>query len=97
MADLMTEVNIIAAGGSPVIVGVGIDCSKDRVHAGRGQDQFRALSAERKLRFLTCAAVHHITGQVSQGGDVTGRVDTVRAIVTLATQHNKKTGQGGTP
>jgi hypothetical protein len=42
-------------------------------------------------------AVRHITGQLSQCGDVTGRVDTAGVIVTFAIQHNKKTGQGGTP
>ena len=63
IADIIGRANAIAAGGRPVIVGIRIDYSKRTAFtAGAVKTNFGRFPLSEKLRFLTRAAVRHVTG-----------------------------------
>ena len=63
IAAVMSEANRIAAGGRPVIVAIRIDYSKKTAFTlGAVKTNFGRFPLNEKLRFLTRAAVRHITG-----------------------------------
>ena len=63
IADVIGKANTIAAGGRPVIVGIRIDYSKRTAFtAGAVKTNFGRFPLSEKLRFLTRAAVRHVTG-----------------------------------
>jgi len=62
IADIIGRANAIAAGGRPVIVGIRIDYSKRTAFtAGAVKTNFGRFPLSEKLRFLTRAAVRHVT------------------------------------
>jgi acetolactate synthase I/II/III large subunit len=63
IAGVIAEANEIAHGGKPVIVGVKIDYSKRTAFTlGAVKTNFGRFPLNEKLRFLTRAAVRHVTG-----------------------------------
>ena len=63
IADIIGKANAIAGGGRPVIVGIRIDYSKRTAFtAGAVKTNFGRFPLSEKLRFLTRAAVRHVTG-----------------------------------
>jgi len=63
IADIIGKANAIAGGGRPVIVGIRIDYSKRTAFtAGAVKTNFGRFPLGEKLRFLTRAAVRHVTG-----------------------------------
>ncbi len=63
IADAIGKANEIASGGRPVIVGIRIDYSKKTAFTvGAVKTNFGRFPLNEKLRFLTRAAVRHVTG-----------------------------------
>jgi acetolactate synthase-1/2/3 large subunit len=63
IAGMIGSANEIAASGKPVIVGVRIDYSKKTAFTlGAVKTNFGRFPLNEKLRFLTRAAVRHVTG-----------------------------------
>jgi acetolactate synthase-1/2/3 large subunit len=63
IAGAIAKANEIANGGKPVIVGVKIDYSKRTAFTlGAVKTNFGRFPLNEKLRFLTRAAVRHVTG-----------------------------------
>jgi len=63
IASVIGSANEIAASGRPVIVGVRIDYSKKTAFTlGAVKTNFGRFPLNEKLRFLTRAAVRHVTG-----------------------------------
>jgi acetolactate synthase I/II/III large subunit len=63
IAGVIKQANDIAAGGRPVIVAVRIDYSKKTAFTlGAVKTNFGRFPLNEKLRFLTRAAVRHVTG-----------------------------------
>ncbi len=63
IADVIGKANAIASGGRPVIVAIRIDYSKRTAFTlGAVKTNFGRFPLNEKLRFLTRAAVRHVTG-----------------------------------
>jgi len=63
IAGVIKQANEIAAGGRPVIVAVRIDYSKKTAFTlGAVKTNFGRFPLNEKLRFLTRAAIRHVTG-----------------------------------
>jgi acetolactate synthase I/II/III large subunit len=63
IAGVISKANEIAAGGRPVIVAIRIDYSKKTAFTlGAVKTNFGRFPLNEKLRFLTRAAVRHVTG-----------------------------------
>jgi acetolactate synthase-1/2/3 large subunit len=63
IAGVIGKANEIAAGGRPVIVAIRIDYSKKTAFTlGAVKTNFGRFPLNEKLRFLTRAAVRHVTG-----------------------------------
>jgi acetolactate synthase-1/2/3 large subunit len=63
IAGAINEANRIASGGRPVIVAVRIDYSKRTAFTqGTVKTNFGRFPLNEKLRFLTRAALRHVTG-----------------------------------
>jgi acetolactate synthase-1/2/3 large subunit len=63
IADVIAKAGAIASGGRPVIVAVRIDYSKRTAFTvGAVKTNFGRFPLNEKLRFLTRAAVRHVTG-----------------------------------
>jgi acetolactate synthase I/II/III large subunit len=63
IADVIAKANAIAGGGRPVIVAVRIDYAKRTAFTlGAVKTNFGRFPLNEKLRFLTRAAVRHVTG-----------------------------------
>jgi acetolactate synthase-1/2/3 large subunit len=63
IADVIAKANAIASGGRPVIVAIRIDYSKRTAFTlGAVKTNFGRFPLNEKLRFLTRAAVRHVTG-----------------------------------
>ena len=63
IAGVISKANEIAAGGRPVIVAIRIDYSKKTAFTlGAVKTNFGQFPLNEKLRFLTRAAVRHVTG-----------------------------------
>jgi acetolactate synthase-1/2/3 large subunit len=63
IAGVIAKANEIAGGGRPVIVGIKIDYSKRTAFTtGAVKTNFGRFPLNEKLRFLTRAAVRHVTG-----------------------------------
>src|SRR3974390_2451800 len=64
ISGVVGKANEIAAGGRPVIVGIRIDYSKKTAFTlGAVKTNFGRFPLNEKLRFLTRAAMRHVTGE----------------------------------